>query len=96
LVDRKKLKDNSREVKESPDKGVYIKDLIIAPAKNVQEMEKLLAFGNTNRTVHCTNMNAVSSRSHAVFTLYLDTLNEIAGKQTVKAGTLNLVDLAGS
>mgnify|MGYP000995771554 FL=1 len=68
----------------------------MAPAKNVEEMEKLLAFGNVNRTVHATDMNAVSSRSHAVFTLYLDTLNEVAGKQTVKAGKLNLVDLAGS
>jgi hypothetical protein len=68
----------------------------MAPVKNVPDMEKILAFGDKNRTVHSTEMNAVSSRSHAVFTLYFDTLTEVGGKQSVKAGKLNLVDLAGS
>ena len=39
-------------------------------------------------------MNAVSSRSHSVFTLHLSANNESLG--SVLHGQLNLVDLAGS
>ncbi len=38
-------------------------------------------------------MNAVSSRSHSVFMLYITGRNEAGG--TVLQGSLNLVDLAG-
>lgn len=96
LVDLSKVKENKREIKESPDKGVYLKDLIRAQVKSVEDMEKWLLFGDKNRTVHATAMNAVSSRSHAVFTFYLEALNTINGKETIKTGKLNLVDLAGS
>jgi len=41
-------------------------------------------------------MNATSSRSHSIFTLYVESSEEISGKETFKAGKLNLVDLAGS
>ncbi|GAB4817622.1 hypothetical protein N2152v2_004668 [Parachlorella kessleri] len=46
------------------------------------------------RAVESTAMNAVSSRSHSVFMLYITGRNEAAG--TVLQGSLNLVDLAGS
>ena len=43
-------------------------------------------------------MNADSSRSHSMFTIYIETAcdDPITGKQKIKAGKLNLVDLAGS
>ena len=43
-------------------------------------------------------MNADSSRSHSMFTIYIETANDdlVSGKQKIKAGKLNLVDLAGS
>ena len=43
-------------------------------------------------------MNKDSSRSHSIFTIYIETATEdpISGKQKIKAGKLNLVDLAGS
>ena len=42
-------------------------------------------------------MNADSSRSHSIFTLYLE-MSEVdpSGEQRIKAGKLHLVDLAGS
>jgi len=52
--------------------------------------------GNKNRSVGATAMNATSSRSHSIFTLYVETSEMIGGKETFKAGKLNLVDLAGS
>jgi len=42
-------------------------------------------------------MNADSSRSHSLFTIYIETAeNDKEGEQRIKAGKLNLVDLAGS
>ena len=42
-------------------------------------------------------MNKDSSRSHSIFTIYIETAEkDEAGEQRVKAGKLNLVDLAGS
>ena len=41
-------------------------------------------------------MNADSSRSHSLFTIYIETGEMIGDEQRIKAGKLNLVDLAGS
>ena len=46
------------------------------------------------RAVEATAMNAVSSRSHSVFMLYITGRHEVTG--TLLQGSLNLVDLAGS
>lgn len=53
-------------------------------------------FGNSNRKTASTKMNARSSRSHSIFQIYLETAIEKDGKQFIKAGKLNLVDLAVS
>ena len=55
-----------------------------------------MEFGTKQRITKETAMNARSSRSHAVFTIYLESTEEVEGRQVVKAGKLNLVDLAGS
>ena len=59
-------------------------------------MEKAMNFGNNNRKTAATKMNARSSRSHSIFQVYLETAREVDGKQFIKAGKLNLVDLAVS
>lgn len=52
--------------------------------------------GMKSRKVGETEMNKDSSRSHSIFTIYIETAEEGAGKQKIRAGKLNLVDLAGS
>jgi len=39
-------------------------------------------------------MNSTSSRSHSIFTIYIETGRMENGEQRIKAGKLNLVDLA--
>lgn len=39
------------DLKESPDKGIFIKDLTMIVVKNVSEMEKYMIQGNKNRAV---------------------------------------------
>jgi len=85
-------------LRESPDTGVYIKDLNKMTVHNVDEMLKWMNMGNDNRSTGETAMNAESSRSHSVFTVYVETMTilETEDKPSIKAGKLNLVDLAGS
>lgn len=65
--------------------------------KSVPELERLLAAGLKNRKVGETAMNKDSSRSHSIFTIYIETAESAEnGEQKFKAGKLNLVDLAGS
>jgi kinesin family protein 3/17 len=65
--------------------------------KSVPELEKLLLAGIKNRKVGETAMNKDSSRSHSIFTIYVETAEEIGdGNSKFKVGKLNLVDLAGS
>jgi len=76
--------------------GVFVKNLSIIPCDNYNEIIKLLAEGKKLRIVAATKMNATSSRSHAIFTLYYKetTMNE--GKKIIKNSKINIVDLAGS
>ncbi|XP_078482833.1 osmotic avoidance abnormal protein 3-like isoform X1 [Ciona intestinalis] len=92
----KQIKDKL-ELKEHPDRGVYVKDLLKQPVSNVAECEQIMAFGWKNRSVGATLMNADSSRSHSIFTIYLEACDTgIDGGDHIRAGKLNLVDLAGS
>lgn len=52
--------------------------------------------GMRHRKVGQTAMNDQSSRSHSIFTIYIETSVIKDGAQKIKAGKLNLVDLAGS
>ena len=85
------------ELKENPDSGVYIKGLTMHIVKSIPEIERLMNNGSKNRSVGETAMNKDSSRSHSIFTIYIES-SEIdeKGNQRITAGKLNLVDLAGS
>lgn len=57
-------------------------------------VEAVMRQAARHRSVGHTDMNAVSSRSHSVFTLHLTALHP-ENRQAIR-GTLNLCDLAGS
>lgn len=59
------------ELKESPDKGVFVKGLTMNIVKSTIEMEKFMDIGFKNRAVRETAMNKESSRSHSLFTIYI-------------------------
>lgn len=91
-------KDNHKplNVRQSKDKGIFIQDLKFVVSKGTEGLIKAMDKGNGRRSVGATAMNATSSRSHSIFTLYVETSEIIGGKETFKQGKLNLVDLAGS
>ncbi|CAD8199987.1 unnamed protein product [Paramecium pentaurelia] len=84
------------ELKEGQ-QGVFIKDLNIAVVRTTQEMDKYMQLGTQNRSVGATAMNKESSRSHCIFTVYIEcSITDSKGNERITAGKLNLVDLAGS
>ena len=86
---------NKLDLREDPKLGVFAKDLIMTQVSGSKELEKALTSGNKNRHVGETAMNAESSRSHCIFTIYVEMMDEGNSKnKKIKAGKLNLVDLA--
>ncbi|KAK2588898.1 hypothetical protein KPH14_001758 [Odynerus spinipes] len=73
---------------------VIVAGLKIIPIKNAEELLLLLAKGNKNRTQHPTDANQESSRSHAVFQVYIEITNK-SDRQT-RYVKLSMIDLAGS
>lgn len=85
------------EVRERNDSGVYVKDLTVSVCKTIHDLEKVMIEGKHNRSIGTTNMNAHSSRSHAIFMISIESCEtDTEGNSHVKIGKLNLVDLAGS
>lgn len=89
------------QVRSTPERGVFIEGLTIHKITTVKDVYKLLNQGAKNRAVACTNLNAHSSRSHAIFTMnYTETMFASGGDQKVqtrsKTSRVYLVDLAGS
>ena len=64
------------------------------PVESVEAAAGLVRRAAAARAVEATQMNAVSSRSHTIFMLYIT--GEHAASGSKLAGCLNLVDLAGS
>lgn len=86
------------EIKEHPDKGIYVKGLSNITVDSYTDMQEILETGGKNRSVGATLLNADSSRSHSIFTVDLEACirSGPGGKEVYRTGKLNLVDLAGS
>ena len=74
--------------------NVFVKDLSVIPVSTPEEVLTIVQMGFKLRATHETKMNAVSSRSHTVFTLTIVQKDHRTGDTIT--GMLNLVDLAGS
>ncbi len=93
LMDKEKIK---KDLKESPKKGVFVKDLRFISVASIEDILNVLIKGEKNRSVGETAMNKGSSRSHCIFTINIETSTKKGKVETVKKSKLNLVDLAGS
>lgn len=99
-----KSKPKYLELKECPQKGIYVKDLSTHIVKSMSDILSLLEEGKKNRAVAFTQMNHGSSRSHSVFTVIVECSSSSTGsgsssvksQEHIRVGKLNLVDLAGS
>ena len=71
--------------------------LAVHMVNSIAQVAMLLKQGIANRVTSATTMNAHSSRSHAIFSIYLQVIySDPLGHQHIRKAKLNLVDLAGS
>ncbi|KAF0756304.1 osmotic avoidance abnormal protein 3 isoform X2 [Aphis craccivora] len=87
------------ELKENPERGVYVHELSHHAVHDVIECQKLMEQGWRNRATGATMMNADSSRSHSIFTISVEMMSTSQNEddiKSIKRGKLSLVDLAGS
>ncbi|KAL0046363.1 hypothetical protein WJX82_010363 [Trebouxia sp. C0006] len=93
-VNAKHKKQQSLQIKEDPMLGVRVsgayEELVSEPAR----MKQLFQRGNSRRQTSSHRMNAVSSRSHAIFQIMIERRRSTSS--SVHVSTLNFVDLAGS
>ncbi|KAL0242401.1 hypothetical protein GEMRC1_004964 [Eukaryota sp. GEM-RC1] len=95
-------------IREDRKKGVYVEGLSEWVVRTPAEIYGLMEKGSHFRATASTRMNEVSSRSHAIFMIIVEQLEEISdgtadvtrsptqAEQFFRIGKLNLVDLAGS
>ncbi|XP_017865387.1 PREDICTED: kinesin-like protein KIF13A isoform X3 [Drosophila arizonae] len=97
LLDPKPNKQ-SLKVREHNVMGPYVDGLSQLAVTSYQDIDNLMTEGNKSRTVAATNMNAESSRSHAVFSVVLTQIltDQTTGVSGEKVSRMSLVDLAGS
>eukprot|EP00041_Stephanoeca_diplocostata_P037818 m.1447794 g.1447794 ORF g.1447794 m.1447794 type:complete len:1137 (+) comp25110_c0_seq12:126-3536(+) len=89
---------HSLKVREHKVLGPYVQGLSRLAVSSFADVNVLMTKGNKIRTTAKTAMNDTSSRSHAVFTLFVtEHWYDKATKSTgAKASRVSLVDLAGS
>jgi centromeric protein E len=89
-------------VREDPVKGVFVENLKEDVVVSATQVFALLSAGESHRHVGRTNYNEVSSRSHTIFRVVVESSPKVGAAsvdgefQGVRQSILNLVDLAGS
>lgn len=71
VTDLLDLTRRNLKLRENRNKGVFIEHVTERYISRTEEGYQLLAYGLENRSVGCTQMNAVSSRSHMLFMISL-------------------------
>eukprot|EP00614_Pseudopedinella_elastica_P019003 CAMPEP_0172649386 /NCGR_PEP_ID=MMETSP1068-20121228/241755_1 /TAXON_ID=35684 /ORGANISM="Pseudopedinella elastica, Strain CCMP716" /LENGTH=951 /DNA_ID=CAMNT_0013463735 /DNA_START=322 /DNA_END=3177 /DNA_ORIENTATION=- len=74
--------------------NTILKNLSMHRANSEEDALNLLFLGDTNRAIAETPMNLASSRSHCLFTVFVE--GKRLGSDTVRRAKLHMVDLAGS
>lgn len=85
-------------IRESPSAGVYVEKLREESVVNPEQVFSLLSKGQAWRHTGKTNYNEVSSRSHTIFRMKVESVACGAGatSKQVRSSTLSLADCAGS
>nr|XP_035963606.1 kinesin-like protein KIF9 isoform X6 [Halichoerus grypus] len=76
--------------------GVFVKGLSVHLTSQEEDAFSLLFEGETNRIIASHTMNKNSSRSHCIFTIYVEAHSRTLSDEKYITSKINLVDLAGS
>lgn len=98
ISDLLKTERTQLQIREDKRRGVFVEGLSEWAVRTPAEIYNLLHRGSRARVQAQTKMNQSSSRSHSVFIIIMEQMNQemTDGARQIKVGKLNLVDLAGS
>ncbi|KAM6161084.1 kinesin-like protein KIF9 isoform 2-T2 [Erethizon dorsatum] len=87
--------DTPMTIVENP-QGIFIKGLSVHLTSQEEDAFRLLFEGETNRIIAARTLNKNSSRSHCIFTIYVEAHSRTLSDEKYITSKINLVDLAGS
>ncbi|GAX76587.1 hypothetical protein CEUSTIGMA_g4033.t1 [Chlamydomonas eustigma] len=79
------------QVVHNPDGSTTVSELTVVDITQASQVDLLLAQAMEKRSVGCTALNEQSSRSHMVFTLRLEGVNEAKGKRVSGVSSTSLI-----
>ncbi|KAL4704896.1 hypothetical protein ACJJTC_018513, partial [Scirpophaga incertulas] len=94
VYDLLKRSNTPLQLREDSKYGVMVAGLTVNNIKTARELLNMLENGNKNRTQHPTDANEESSRSHAVFQVYVKMRYKTSSQ--LRIVKLSMIDLAGS
>ena len=84
------------QIREDIKKGVYVEDLTEETILSLEEALSYLAKGLQRRHMGTTLMNCKSSRSHSVFTVFIESKEKREEIWSFRNSLFHIIDLAGS
>ncbi|KAI9002265.1 P-loop containing nucleoside triphosphate hydrolase protein [Gaertneriomyces semiglobifer] len=92
-------KTQSLTVRWNRRRGFYVENQLVIDCHSMEDCVAVIQEGLRNRATRAHALNEYSSRSHSIFTVYLDS-KDVEGPQSqdryIKYGKISFVDLAGS
>lgn len=92
--EERRLENLERVVPFEVDGELILKGITTHKVENEEDLLNLLFIGDTNRVVCETPMNDVSTRSHCIFTMYIEARQ--VNSEIKRKSKVHLVDLSGS
>eukprot|EP00798_Chlamydomonas_sp_ICE-L_P015868 gene15868-21996_t len=82
-------------IADDPRLGTRVKGLLEVPIPSYHQAGMLVAYGASQRTIGSTTLNDVSSRSHTIVRINIET-RDSSSNELLHTAIVNFVDLAGS
>lgn len=90
------IKAASLSIQDDSRGGVAVKNLSMHVCDTEEDALNQLFEGEINRSYAAHELNSHSSRSHSVYTLYIESRSRVESTEKITYSKLHLVDLAGS
>jgi kinesin family protein 6/9 len=91
-----KATDEDMCIMEESSGNIFVRGLSKHAATDEEDGLSLMFEGEANRAICEHQLNKASTRSHCVFTIYLESRSRVESEGQTILSKLNLVDLAGS
>ncbi|KAL8273441.1 hypothetical protein Esti_002628 [Eimeria stiedai] len=83
------------QIREDSKGGLFVRGLTVHPCETLEEALNCFFLGSPSRSVSSHVINVQSSRSHCIFSIYVESRQPAYAGESTLSSKLHLVDLAG-